>query len=70
MKRFHANNFLIYATNNFDENNFIGKGSLGMVYRGLLSNGLVVAIKVFNLEFQGALRSFNSECEVMQRICH
>ncbi|RVW25346.1 putative LRR receptor-like serine/threonine-protein kinase [Vitis vinifera] len=25
---------------------------------------------VFNLEFQGALRSFDSECEVMQGICH
>ena len=41
-----------------------------MVYKGVLSNGLTVALKVFNLEFQGALRSFDSECEVMQGICH
>ncbi|KAJ9691178.1 hypothetical protein PVL29_013377 [Vitis rotundifolia] len=61
---------LLYATNNFGEDNLIGKGSLGMVYKGILSNGLTVAIKVFNLEFQGALRSFDSECEVMQRIRH
>ena len=61
---------LLYATNDFDEDNFIGKGSQSMVYRGVLSNGLTVAIKVFNLEFQGALRSFDSECEVMQRIRH
>ncbi|KAL6333042.1 hypothetical protein AAG906_022710 [Vitis piasezkii] len=50
---------LLYATNDF-----------GMVYKGVLSNGLTVAIKVFNLEFQGALRSFDSECEVMQGIRH
>ncbi|CBI31013.3 unnamed protein product, partial [Vitis vinifera] len=61
---------LLYATNDFGGDNLIGKGSLGMIYKGVLSNGLNVAIKVFNLEFQGALRSFNSECEVMQRIRH
>ncbi|KAJ9691192.1 hypothetical protein PVL29_013390 [Vitis rotundifolia] len=61
---------LLYATNDFGEDNLIGKGSLGMVYKGVLSNGLTAAIKVFNLEFQGALRSFDSECEVMQRIRH
>ncbi|KAJ9691207.1 hypothetical protein PVL29_013399 [Vitis rotundifolia] len=61
---------LLYAANDFDEDNFIGKGSQGMVYRGVLSNAFTVAIKVFNLEFQGALRSFDSECEVMQRIRH
>ncbi|RVW25349.1 putative LRR receptor-like serine/threonine-protein kinase, partial [Vitis vinifera] len=61
---------LLYATNNFGEDNLIGKGSQGMVYKGVLSNGLIVAIKVFNLEFQGALRSFDSECEVMQGIRH
>ncbi|RVW27811.1 putative LRR receptor-like serine/threonine-protein kinase [Vitis vinifera] len=61
---------LLYATNDFGEDNLIGKGSQGMVYKGVLSNGLNVAIKVFNLEFQGALRSFDSECEVMQGIRH
>ncbi|CBI31014.3 unnamed protein product, partial [Vitis vinifera] len=61
---------LLYATNDFGEDNLIGKGSQGMVYKGVLSNGLIVAIKVFNLEFQRALRSFDSECEVMQGIRH
>ncbi|RVW98531.1 putative LRR receptor-like serine/threonine-protein kinase [Vitis vinifera] len=61
---------LLYATNDFGEDNLIGKGSQGMVYKGVLSNGLTVATKVFNLEFQGALRSFDSECEVMQGIRH
>ena len=61
---------LLYSTNYFGEYNLIGKGSLGMIYKGILSNGLTIAIKVFNLEFQGAYQSFDSECEVMQSIRH
>ena len=41
-----------------------------MVYKGVLSNDIIVAVKVFNLDFQGALRSFDSESQVMQRIRH
>ena len=61
---------LLYATNHFGEENLIGKESLSMVYKGVLSNDLTVAVKVFNLDFQGALRSFDSESQVMQRIRH
>ena len=41
-----------------------------MESKGVLSNDLTVAIKVFNLDFQGALRSFDLESQVMQRIRH
>ena len=34
------------ATNNFDESNLIGEGSSGSVYKGTLSCGTAVAIKV------------------------
>ncbi|WJZ99077.1 hypothetical protein VitviT2T_017552 [Vitis vinifera] len=61
---------LLYATNYFDEENLIGKGSLGMVYKGVLSDGLIVAVKVFNVELQGAFKSFEVEYEVMQNIRH
>ena len=44
---------LLYATNHFGEENLIRKGSLSMVFKGVLSNDLTVAIKVFNLDFQG-----------------
>ena len=33
------------ATNYFDEKNLIGCGRLGLVYKGLLQDGTIVAIK-------------------------
>ena len=41
-----------------------------MVYKGVLSDGLIVAVKVFNLELHGAFKSFEVECEVMRNIRH
>ncbi|XP_027775131.1 LRR receptor-like serine/threonine-protein kinase GSO1 [Solanum pennellii] len=58
------------GTNNFDEANLIGRGSLGLVYKGTLADGMVVAIKVFNTELQLAFRSFEVECQVLRSIRH
>ena len=70
MHRMIPHQELLYATSYFGEDNLIGKGSLGMVYKGVLSDGLIVAVKVFNLELQGAFKSFEVECEVMRNIRH
>ncbi|KAK2982988.1 hypothetical protein RJ640_001621 [Escallonia rubra] len=61
---------ILQATNNLSEDNLIGRGSVGLVYKGILSDGMVLAIKVFNLEQQGASKSFDAECEVMRNIRH
>ncbi|XP_049343335.1 probable LRR receptor-like serine/threonine-protein kinase At3g47570 [Solanum verrucosum] len=58
------------GTNNFDEANLIGRGILGLVYKGTLADGMVVAIKVFNTELQHAFRSFEVECQVLRSIRH
>ncbi|KAH9778858.1 protein kinase domain-containing protein [Citrus sinensis] len=46
------------------------QGSFGSVYKGTISDGTDVAIKVFNLQLERAFRSFNSECEVLRNVRH
>ncbi|KAK2984314.1 LOW QUALITY PROTEIN: hypothetical protein RJ640_002692, partial [Escallonia rubra] len=61
---------LLVATNGFSESNLLGSGSFGSVHRGVLSDGIVVAIKVFRLDQEKGLKNFEPECEVIHNICH
>ncbi|KAM3338599.1 receptor kinase-like protein Xa21 [Capsicum galapagoense] len=58
------------ATNNFDGSNLIGEESSGFVYKGTLSSGIVVAIKVLNLENEQVCKRFDTECEVVRNVRH
>ncbi|XP_072993063.1 leucine-rich repeat receptor protein kinase HPCA1-like [Typha latifolia] len=58
------------CTNNFSEGNEIGSGGFGKVYRGMLSNGQMVAIKRAQQgSMQGGLE-FKTEIELMSRVHH
>ncbi|KAL3746082.1 hypothetical protein ACJRO7_015092 [Eucalyptus globulus] len=61
---------LCSATNNFSESNLLREGSLSSVYKGTLANGMDVVVKVLNLHIEGALKSFDVECEVFRKIRH
>ncbi|CAB4306781.1 unnamed protein product [Prunus armeniaca] len=61
---------LLRATNGFHESNLLGSGGFGSVYKGTISDGIDVAVKVFNLQIEGAFKSFDSECDVLSNIRH
>ncbi|XP_071918813.1 uncharacterized protein [Coffea arabica] len=57
-------------TNGFSESNLLGSGSFGSVYKGIRENGMVWAIKVFDLQPEGAFKSFDRECEILSCLRH
>nr|XP_016457448.1 PREDICTED: probable LRR receptor-like serine/threonine-protein kinase At3g47570 [Nicotiana tabacum] len=65
---------IVRGTNNFEESNLIGKGSLGMVYKGTFANGVVVAVKALVLEYMPNgdldywLYSHNNFLDLVQRM--
>ena len=61
---------LCRGTNNFSESNLLGTGGSGSVYKGILSDGTIVAVKVLNLQLESAFRSFDAECKVLREIRH
>ncbi|XP_054810847.1 receptor kinase-like protein Xa21 isoform X2 [Prosopis cineraria] len=61
---------ILEATNRFDDCNLLGKGGYGSVYKGRLSSGMMVAIKIFNSNLEQMLRSFEVECDIMRNLRH
>ncbi|XP_023742546.1 putative receptor-like protein kinase At3g47110 [Lactuca sativa] len=64
---------LCSATGNFDEENLIGRGSFGSVYKGYLhlkGRSMEIAVKVLDMETTGSLTSFLAECGVLRHLRH
>ncbi|XP_071918301.1 uncharacterized protein [Coffea arabica] len=61
---------LLQATNGYGESNLIGSGSFGSVYKATLGDGRSVAVKVFNLQLEGAEKSFDVECDALCNLRH
>nr|XP_034920354.1 MDIS1-interacting receptor like kinase 2-like [Populus alba] len=64
---------IIQATNNFNSNNYIGKGGYGIVYRAMLPTGQVVAVKKLHPSREGELmdlKTFRNEIRMLIDIRH
>ncbi|KAJ7566707.1 hypothetical protein O6H91_02G115100 [Diphasiastrum complanatum] len=58
------------ATDNFSDANIIGKGGFGTVYRGVLKDKSVVAIKQLTQKCHSSRASFRSEISILSSVQH
>ncbi|XP_060178289.1 putative receptor-like protein kinase At3g47110 [Lycium barbarum] len=62
---------ILRATDGFSEDNLVGAGSFGSVYKAHFhGDDKIMAVKVLNLQQRGALRSFLDECRALRNIRH
>ncbi|KAJ4751070.1 Leucine-rich repeat protein kinase family protein [Rhynchospora pubera] len=58
------------ATKNFNESSIVGQGGYGKVYKGVLDDGTVVAIKRAHEESLQGSKEFCTEIELLSRLHH
>ncbi|KAG6708767.1 hypothetical protein I3842_06G098600 [Carya illinoinensis] len=61
---------LVKATNGFSNENLLGEGGFGSVYKGYLPDGKEVAVKQLNIGGGQGEREFKAEFEIIGRIHH
>ncbi|KAG2684945.1 hypothetical protein I3760_10G100300 [Carya illinoinensis] len=61
---------LLLATRRFNTSNLLDEGSFGSVYKGTLLDGMNIAVKVINLQVEGAFKCYDAKCEVLRNARH
>ncbi|KAK1556556.1 hypothetical protein Q3G72_007523 [Acer saccharum] len=63
-------NELKSATENFQLSNKIGRGGFGTVYKGILKNGTLIAVKTLSAESKQGVREFLTEINTLTNVRH
>ncbi|KAK6154110.1 hypothetical protein DH2020_013749 [Rehmannia glutinosa] len=58
------------ATNNFSEENKLGEGGFGDVFKATLKNGNIVAVKKLDISYSRAKADFESEVRLISNVHH
>ncbi|KAJ9541349.1 hypothetical protein OSB04_027855 [Centaurea solstitialis] len=58
------------ATDHFNENRILGKGGQGTVYKGMLADGRIVAVKKSKVVDESQFREFVNEVIVLSQVSH
>ncbi|KAJ0840689.1 putative protein kinase RLK-Pelle-WAK family [Helianthus annuus] len=61
---------LAKATDNFNHNRILGKGGQGIVYKGMLTDGRIVAVKKSTLVDESQLERFINEVVILSQVNH
>lgn len=61
---------LVIATDGFSDANLLGQGGFGYVHRGMLQNGIEVAVKQLKAGSGQGEREFQAEVEIISRVHH
>ncbi|XP_074270063.1 cysteine-rich receptor-like protein kinase 10 [Silene latifolia] len=61
---------LVNATNNFSDENKLGEGGFGGVYKGTLSNGKLIAVKRLSASSSQGIQEFKTEVLVVAKLQH
>nr|XP_043627513.1 receptor-like protein kinase THESEUS 1 [Erigeron canadensis] len=61
---------ILDATNKFDESLLLGVGGFGRVYKGIMEDGTIVAVKRGNPRSEQGLAEFRTEIEMLSKLRH
>ncbi|KAL8532319.1 hypothetical protein ACS0TY_008786 [Phlomoides rotata] len=58
------------ATNNFSEENCVGRGAFGFVYKAMLTNKIILAVKKLNISHSRAKADYETEVRLISNANH